>query len=703
MKKRIFLFLILICPIAIILPYMGKFAFPPGSPYSDLVISHLPNVLYIRHSISTWKEIPLWSDLILSGYPFAADPLSGLWYLPGWVAIALPEPFGFNLLIVLHILFGGIGLFLFLRSENLGEIPALLGAFTFELMPKLFAHFASGHITLLFAVLWTPWLMWIEKKKTGSKGRFYHFLTGIILGMIALADVRWVVYASCLWIAFSLYCARKNLKRFGFLRWSGTKLGEGLIAFLLAAPLLLPLMEYTRLTTRILLQPADNLMLSLAPAQLLGLFIPQLWGYAETIVYPGVLPILLFLAVLCLPETRRKTSFWIGVILVTLLFSLGANLPGSAWLVSLPGFSLLRIPTRWLFITFMSFSILAGYGADALSNNGYLKQARPNPAILYVGLTAFIIFLAAGLIFISKSLPLPFLWSSIFVPVISILILLKVNSKIPTRWWSALIFGLAILDMGTISFSQVNFQDAVAVMDSNKVVGNFLNQQTKPFRIYSPSYSVPQQLGASLNLELADGIDPLQLSDYVNFMRSASGVPSVGYSVTLPPFSTGNPRIDNQAYLPDEKKLGLLNVRYVTAEYELTSENLRPVAKFNQTRIYENIQAKPRAWVQQPDLPTGEGIVSEPVPIISPNQITLTAEGPGLLVLSEIDYPGWIVRVDNVKENIVRAASILRAVNLPAGRHIITFSYEPIPLYTGLALAACTWLGMLALALKGKM
>jgi uncharacterized membrane protein YfhO len=107
--------------------------------------------------------------------------------------------------------------------------------------------------------------------------------------------------------------------------------------------------------------------------------------------------------------------------------------------------------------------------------------------------------------------------------------------------------------------------------------------------------------------------------------------------------------------------------------------------------------------VQQPDLPAGEGIISEPVPLISPNQITLTAAGPGLLVLSEINYPGWIVRVDNVKANIIRAASILRAVNLPAGRHMITFSYEPVPLYAGLALAASAWIGMLLLTLRGKM
>ncbi len=595
-----------------------------------------------------------------------------------------------------------MGLFFFLRSENLGELPALLGAFTFELMPKLFAHYASGHITLLFAVLWTPWLIWIEKKKTGSTGNIYHYFTGIILGMIALADVRWVVYASCLWIAFSLYCARKNLTYFSLLRWMGVKLGEGLIAFLLAAPLLLPLLQYTSLTTRSSLQPSDNLMLSLAPAQLLGLFIPQLWGYAETIVYPGILPVLLLFVVMCFPEARRKTVFWIGVILATILFSLGANLPGSRWLVSLPGISLLRIPTRWLFITFMSFSILAAYGVDALLNNGYRKLARPNPAIFYVGLTAFILFLALGVYVVSHSLPLPFLWSTFFIPIISILIIFKVNSKISTKWWFPLVFGLAILDMGGISFSQVSFQDAATVLGANKEIGNFLNQQTKPFRVYSPSYSVPQQLGSSLNLELADGIDPLQLSDYVDFMRSASGVPSAGYSVTLPAFSSGNPRIDNQAYLPDEKMLGLLNVRYVTSEYKLSSENLRPVATFDQTHIYENLQVKPCAWVQQPDLPAGEGIISEPVPLISPNQITLTATGPGLLVLSEINYPGWIVHVDNVKANIITAATILRAVNVPAGIHKISFSYEPIPLYVGLALSAFTWLGMLLLALRGK-
>jgi hypothetical protein len=404
----------------------------------------------------------------------------------------------------------------------------------------------------------------------------------------------------------------------------------------------------------------------------------------------------------CQGEVRRKSAFWSGVILAVIVFSLGANIPGATLLARLPGFSLLRVPTRWLFIACLSFSILTAYGADALARSGYIQLARPNPAIFYVGISAFILFLGAGVLVVSKSLPIPFLWSAIFIPVTSILILLRVYAKIPAGWWFPLIFGLVLLDMGTISLSEVSFQKAGSVMGINKQAVDFLNQPGKPFRVYSPSYSVPQQLGSLENIELADGIDPLQLSTYVNFMKAATGVPTTGYSVTLPPFSTGNPLTANQAYLPDGHQLGLLNVGFVASEYDLARDGLTLVARFGEKRIYANPQVKPRAWVQPASLPAGEGILSAPAPVISANKITLTADGPGLLVLSEIDYPGWIVRVDNVKASIQPVAGILRGVSLPAGEHVVTFTYEPVPVYVGLALAGMAWLGMLVFVFRGR-
>ena len=76
-------------------------------------------------------------------------------------------------------------------------------------------------------------------------------------------------------------------------------------------------------------------------------------------------------------------------------------------------------------------------------------------------------------------------------------------------------------------------------MEEKADLVNSFSEETVPFRIYSPSYSIPQQAAALNELELADGIDPLQLMSYVGFMEETTGIPVNSYSVTMPPFSSG--------------------------------------------------------------------------------------------------------------------------------------------------------------------
>ncbi|HNR47580.1 MAG TPA: hypothetical protein PKO03_10940, partial [Anaerolineaceae bacterium] len=91
MKRRLLLILALALPLLIYLPTINQFALSASSTYSDLLISHYPNALFLARGLTQWHVIPLWSNTILSGYPFFANPLSGLWYFPGWLAlISLP-------------------------------------------------------------------------------------------------------------------------------------------------------------------------------------------------------------------------------------------------------------------------------------------------------------------------------------------------------------------------------------------------------------------------------------------------------------------------------------------------------------------------------------------------------------------------------------------------------------------------------------
>ncbi len=85
-------------------PYPG-----PEALYSDISISHYPNAVFLKQTLVAFAEIPLWSSAILSGYPFGANPLSGSWYPPGWIALLFPLPLGFTLAAGLHILWGGGG------------------------------------------------------------------------------------------------------------------------------------------------------------------------------------------------------------------------------------------------------------------------------------------------------------------------------------------------------------------------------------------------------------------------------------------------------------------------------------------------------------------------------------------------------------------------------------------------------------------
>ena len=163
---------ILLAPLLLLLPALGSFPYPSAeAPYSDMTLAHYPYAIYLRQALLVEHRLPLWSSLILSGSPFAANPLSGLWYPPGWLALLFPLPLGFNLLVLLHLLWGGLGMLLFLRGEGLSHPPALLGALGFEALPKLFAHYGAGHLTLIYAVAWTPWLLWACRRRTQQARR----------------------------------------------------------------------------------------------------------------------------------------------------------------------------------------------------------------------------------------------------------------------------------------------------------------------------------------------------------------------------------------------------------------------------------------------------------------------------------------------------------------------------------------------------
>ena len=82
-----------------------------------------------------------------------------------------------------------------------------------------------------------------------------------------------------------------------------------------------------------------------------------------------------------------------------------------------------------------------------------------------------------------------------------------------------------------------------------------------------------------------------------------------------------------------------------------------------------------------------------------PNQLVYETSSPqdGIVVFSEISYPGWTATIDGKPADIARADYILRAMNVPAGKHTIEMRFDPQSLHITEGIAY----GAMALLLVG--
>ena len=75
--------------------------------------------------------------------------------------------------------------------------------------------------------------------------------------------------------------------------------------------------------------------------------------------------------------------------------------------------------------------------------------------------------------------------------------------------------------------------------------------------------------------------------------------------------------------------------------------------------------------------PGGEGRVK--LTSYAANEARYEVESPngGMVVFSEVYYPGWTAAVDGSETEVGRANYVLRAINVPAGKHEVVFTFNP--------------------------
>ena len=677
----------------------SAFPYLPGSAFSDLLITHYPSAWFVHHAIARWHQVPLWNPNILSGMPLAADPLAAIWYPLTWLTVLTPTAAGFNLLFYAHLVLAGVGMAAFVRQLGVERGPALFCGLAFGGLAKLVGHIGLGHVGMLAALGWLPWFILLVdlavRSPDARQARRAYALAAASFALLLMADPRWALPAAGLGIAWWLRrvdearrAARLNLR----VQLPHAALAA-LLAGMLSAPLLLPMSELVQLSTRSTLSPAEAAELSLPPVRLLSLLDPIAAGTPEWQAYVG-LAVLLF-AGTAIVLKAPGWPFWAGVAAFSLVWSLGSYTPVYRLLSQVvPGALALRVPARLLFVMAFGLIVLAGLGLTSLA-----ERERPQEAYRPIRRWGFGLAVAAAMVAVlvpailgRESLRWMALLGAVAIGGFSLGL---GRSPRLGRWMVAGACVLQLVDVGSFNLQQLEGRPASEVLTEGAAEVKGVSALMGPAaRAFSPSYSLPQQTAAGMGLGLADGVQPLQLRAYRDFMAAATGFDPAGYSVTLPPFPSGDPTQDWGPQI-DWTRLGLLSVGALASAFPL--EGLEATGETEGAFLYENPSTRPRAWVEsQGGPPDGWRAVDSWA--WAPNAITATATGPGRVVLSEIDYPGWTVVVDGKPAAIETAHDVLRSTSIPEGTHQLTFEFEPRTVFIGLAVGICglvilCWMG----------
>jgi hypothetical protein len=707
---------------------------------NDLTNMFLP---WLRFAVSSMQQgqLPLWNPYLFSGVPFIANPQPALFYPPTWLALVMPVSRALGWIIVLHVWIAGAGMVAWLRSEGASAVGALVGGVAFAFSGYVFVRVYAGHLGVITTGAWLPAILWVYRCAVVRRCWKTAVIGGVPVGLAILAGhTATFIYVALGLIAYVAFCAWKSWREERSvalpLLWAGLMLFVGLA---LAAVQLLPMLELVMVSTR---QSAPSYdfasRFSWPPGYLLTLLVPNFFGeptymgywgdgtYDEFIFYVGVLPLLL--ALLGLRLRHRLTPFLATLGLGALLLAFGKY--GSLhplFYRLVPLFQAARAPARAGFLFTLAAAALAGLTATALHSplpsldrvggdeRARLLEPMRWSAVMSVagGALLLIVLGFAAFAWGRESNPAAGrLWHQANQVTLFLLFFL-LSAGLLAAWHNAptrrtglglLAVGLMLLDLWTFGGGLVS---AVPVPKSSywrktsQTVADPQAERVLPWDL-NDFY---QNGGMAYGLRSVFGYDPLVLQRYEAFIAS---------------------RPDYRARTYD-----LLNARYLmtTAPLELSHEPDAPRLVLDEPNVYvyERPNALPRAWIASQvevlddatmltriheadfdprttallESATGEaagcaGMVGGEdgqVEIVQVGGNRIEAQvrgGGGLLVFSEVYYPGWRATVDGDPARLVRADYVLRALCVPEGEHRVVLVYDPPLLKLGLGITALT-------------
>ncbi len=736
-------------------PFRDLYAkeYPRGIPFKNSLITDPVRQQYPWRFLTIFTEknlvLPLWNPYSMAGSPLLANLQSAPFY-PLNILLFLPDfSIWWSVIILLQPLLGGIFMYLFLRNLSLTKYSAFFGGFIYAFCGFSIAWLEWG--TIGHVALWLPLiLLSIDKvfditplchpdRPKGAEGSHAAKLLPTHLNKklipwssIFIFSLSSAFFAGHLQTFFYLYII--SLLYF-VVRWMQFGKSKNILFIYLILNTLYIILTSIQWypTLQFILKSAREV--DQIPFQKEGWFLPVqhliqffapdffgnpttlnywgVWNYGEFIGYIGIFPLIMACFALFY-RYDKKTLFFGSIFFLSLFFALPTWLARLPFELQIPFLNTAQ-PTRLLFLTDFSLSILAALGLDYFirkQEKGKIIYPLIFLFLVYLSLWAFVIFapsatrlLPENINTAKNNLYFPTLVFSLIV--LTSLLFLFIKNKNSQTIFILLVIGLTVFDLFRFAYKFTPFTPEKYLFPEASSL-SFLQKYSDVSRIMTTDAMIlPPNFSVMYHLQSIDGYDPLYLRRYGELIaameRNAPDIkPPFGFNRIINPHNYGTKIAD------------LLGVKYVLSLTDLSSPKLTKVFEEGTTKIYENKDAVERAFFVRGIYPSSgkqqtinaifdKNIDLRQIAVVEnwdSGKITFTSKGnkaeitkyrdnevtietnnkeEGFLVLTDTFYPAWHAKIcNNTKANCYETKIYLtdynfRGIIVPKGKYTIIF------------------------------
>lgn len=694
----------------------------------DAIDEFYPTVYFNAHTLRLGLA-PWWNPYIYSGYPEIADP-QGMMFSPllmAWMLLRrTPGATWFAWGVLLHLLMGGAAILGLLRRSSANAFGSLIGATVF--MAGGVAASRLEHTPCVIAYAYAPVALLALRRFMTSPSVGNSLLLGLAAGALATQLVQ-VSYLMILMIfgyaviAMTMHWCRYSItSRWQLMRGSVI---ASLLALMLGLPQLIFSWAYISLSNRSMMPLGDAATASLDARSFLTLLSPNVLhalrgnytgpaSIVEAYFYIGAIPSLLLIGIGEIwhdVAQRRQLLFFSAVALLACMYMFGLHTFFYGWLYTwLPGMSHFRRPADAAYLLNFSLAIISGLAASHFD----LRSSR-NTNIL---LATAVIWLTAASIQM-RDHGVKWQESSLAAAVSAACALWFLRKSNKAHHTAACLLIVLIADYMCFNLNGTfnNTSDAASsfVEDpaTNYLQTHLARENDLPMRIEPVDARTRwDNLVVLKGFASTQGYNPLRYGLYDRWYgaRDNGNLPRINTAYNQTPNSAlsnllgmtylvvGRPDNGRASFKPpsDFKKVfydsqieiwqnphayaRILNPRRAQL---LTSVEMLNAAEFATTSFNDTLWLTPRdkddEKLDRAEVETCSGKLTVHGVEADPSQITLHSQSShaGWLVLSELDFPGWQADADDAPLPIHRANAIFSAVCVPAGEHVVRFSFNP--------------------------